>query len=180
MAVVYRCVGILTVDVVVFFFRSPGVFHSQHSFPSTFRPRLWETSSGVFAVGVFAAEARRESLSHLSKWSNLFSLTRKYKNTIEDVTKIYAKSLSKDASDLEIENILCEHRSGNIAVPCYYSFPTLFTLYGTLARLLLSSAARTVVCKGTVPIPEQSGNNWVYVLYTLWVSLSYFPWLLDM
>ena len=58
MAVVYRCVGFLTVDVVVFF-RSPGVFHSQESFPSTFRPRLWETSSGVVAVGVFAAEARR-------------------------------------------------------------------------------------------------------------------------
>ena len=38
MAVVYRCVGILTVDVVVFF-RSPVVFHSQVSFPSTFRPR---------------------------------------------------------------------------------------------------------------------------------------------
>ena len=39
MAVVYRCVGILTVDIV--FFRSPGVFHSQDSIPSTFRPRLW-------------------------------------------------------------------------------------------------------------------------------------------
>ena len=58
MAVVYRCVGILTVDVV--FFRSLSVFHSQDSFPSTFRPRLWETSSGVVAVGVFAAVARRE------------------------------------------------------------------------------------------------------------------------
>ena len=57
MAVIYRCVGILTVDVV--FFRNPGVFHSQDSFPSTFRPRLWETSSGVVAVGVFAAVARR-------------------------------------------------------------------------------------------------------------------------
>ena len=53
MAVVYRCVGILTVAVV--FFWSPGVFHSQDSFPSTFRPRLWETSSGVVA-----AVARRE------------------------------------------------------------------------------------------------------------------------
>ena len=58
MAVVYRCVGILTVDIV--FFRSPGVFHFQDSFPSTFRSRLWETSSGVVAVGVFAAEAYRE------------------------------------------------------------------------------------------------------------------------
>ena len=48
MAVVYRCVEILTVGVV--FFRSPGVFHSQDSFPSTFRPRLWETSSGVVAT----------------------------------------------------------------------------------------------------------------------------------
>ena len=55
---VYRCVGILTVDVV--FFRSPGAFHSQDSFPAMFRPRLWETSSGVVAVGVFAAVARRE------------------------------------------------------------------------------------------------------------------------
>ena len=53
MAVVYRCVGFLTVDVV--FFWSPGVFHSQDSFPSTFRSRLWETSSGVVA-----AVARRE------------------------------------------------------------------------------------------------------------------------
>ena len=42
----------------VLFFRSHGVFHSQDSFPSTFRPRLWETSSGVVAVGVFAAECR--------------------------------------------------------------------------------------------------------------------------
>ena len=51
---VYTYVGILTVDVV--FFRSPGVFHSQDSFPSTFHPRLWETASGVVAVGVFADE----------------------------------------------------------------------------------------------------------------------------
>ena len=52
-------VGILTVDVVVFF-RNLGVFHSQDSLSSTFSPRLWETSSGVVAAGVFAAEARRE------------------------------------------------------------------------------------------------------------------------
>ena len=58
MAVVYWCVGILIVYVVVFF-RSPGVFHSQDIFPSTFRLPLWETSSGVVAVGVFAAEALR-------------------------------------------------------------------------------------------------------------------------
>ena len=57
MVVVYWCVGILTVNVVVFF-QSPTVFHSQDSFPSTFRPRLWETSSGVVAVGVFTAEAQ--------------------------------------------------------------------------------------------------------------------------
>ena len=56
MAMVYRCVGILTVDVI--FFRSPGGFHSQDSFPSTFHPRLWETSSEVAAVGVFAAVIR--------------------------------------------------------------------------------------------------------------------------
>ena len=55
MAVVYRYIEILTVGVVVFF-RSPSVFHSQDSFPSTFRPRLLETSSGVVAVGVFAVE----------------------------------------------------------------------------------------------------------------------------
>ena len=55
MAVDHRCVGILTVDVVVFF-RSPSVFRSRDSFPSTFRSRLWETFSGVVAVGVFAAE----------------------------------------------------------------------------------------------------------------------------
>ena len=57
MAVVYRCVGILMVDVVVFF-RNHGIFHSQDSFPTTFRPWLWETSSGVVAVGMFSAEAR--------------------------------------------------------------------------------------------------------------------------
>ena len=62
MAVVYQCVGILTVDVV-FFFRSLGVFHSQDSFPSTFHPRLWETSSGVVAVGVFATEAPRQLIN---------------------------------------------------------------------------------------------------------------------
>ena len=66
MAVVYRCVGILTVDVV--FLRSPGVFHSQDSFPSTFRPRLWETSSGVVAVCVFAAVARREGKEIKAHW----------------------------------------------------------------------------------------------------------------
>ena len=49
MAMVYWCVGILTVDVVVFL-QSPGVFHSQDSFPSTFRLRLWQTSSGVVAA----------------------------------------------------------------------------------------------------------------------------------
>ena len=58
MAVVYTYIGIQTVGVV--FFRSSGVFHSQDSFPSTFRPRLWETTSGVVAVGVLAAQARRE------------------------------------------------------------------------------------------------------------------------
>ena len=36
MAVVCQCIGILTVDVVDFF-RNPGVFHSQDSFPSKFR-----------------------------------------------------------------------------------------------------------------------------------------------
>ena len=64
MAVIYRYVGILTVDVVVFF-RSPGVFHSQDSFPSMFRPQLWETSSGVVAVGVFTAEALQASAASI-------------------------------------------------------------------------------------------------------------------
>ena len=59
MAGVYRYVGILTVYAVVFF-QSAGVFHSQDSFPSMFHPQLWETSSRVVTVGVFAAEARRE------------------------------------------------------------------------------------------------------------------------
>ena len=63
MAVVYRYIGILTVGVV--FFRSPGVFYSQDSFPLTFRPRLWETSSGVVAVGVFAVEALQRT--HLQR-----------------------------------------------------------------------------------------------------------------
>ena len=51
-------IGVLESCVDVVFFRSPDVFHSQDSFPSTFHPRLWETSSGVVAVGVFSAEAR--------------------------------------------------------------------------------------------------------------------------
>ena len=55
MAVVYQYVGILTIDVVCF--RSPGVFHSQDSVPLTFRPRLWETSSGVVAIGVLDTPA---------------------------------------------------------------------------------------------------------------------------
>ena len=71
MAVVYRCVGILTVDVVVFF-RSSGFFHSQDSFSLTFLPRLWETSSGVAAVGVFAAEARRELWPRPSRLSLIY------------------------------------------------------------------------------------------------------------
>ena len=58
MAVVHRHIGILTVGVIIF--QSPGIFHSQDSFPLTFRPHLWETSSGVVIVGVFAAETRRE------------------------------------------------------------------------------------------------------------------------
>ena len=61
MAMVYSCVRILTVDVV--FFRSPGVFHSQDSFPLTFRPRLRETSSGVVAVGVFAVQVLANHLA---------------------------------------------------------------------------------------------------------------------
>ena len=54
MAVVYRYqyIGILTVDVG--FFLSPGVFNSQDSFPLTFHPQLWETSSGVVAVEDFS------------------------------------------------------------------------------------------------------------------------------
>ena len=55
MAMVYRYIGILTVNVL--FFRSPGIFHSQDSFPLTFHPRLWETSSGMIAVGVFIMPA---------------------------------------------------------------------------------------------------------------------------
>ena len=65
MAVVYRCVGILTVDVV---------FHSQDSILSTFRPLLWKTSSGVVAVGVFAAEALQMSPTAGDKTSRVVIL----------------------------------------------------------------------------------------------------------
>ena len=51
-------IGVLTVGVL--FIQSPGIFHSQDSFPSTFHPRLWETSAGVVVIGVFTAEAHRE------------------------------------------------------------------------------------------------------------------------
>ena len=86
MAVVYRCVGILTVDVV--FFWSPSVFHSQDSFPSTFRPRLWETSSGAVAVGVFAAE-----LSNGYSENQIRRAMRANKNTkTESANKEPAKS----------------------------------------------------------------------------------------
>ena len=64
MAVVYRYIEILTSSV---FFRSPGVFHSQDSFPSAFYPQLWKTSSGVVAVGLFTAEALRELWAHPSR-----------------------------------------------------------------------------------------------------------------
>ena len=63
MAVVYRCVGILTVDVVVFF-RSPVVFDSQDSF-------LWEISSGVVAIGAFAAGASQLNLQHFRRFTNV-------------------------------------------------------------------------------------------------------------
>ena len=53
MAMVYRCVGILTVDVI--FFQNPSVFHSQDSLPSMFHHRLWKTSSGGVIAGVFTA-----------------------------------------------------------------------------------------------------------------------------
>ena len=36
-----------------------GALHSHDSFPSMFRPRLWETSSAVVVPGVFAVEALR-------------------------------------------------------------------------------------------------------------------------
>ena len=52
---------------VVVFLWSPGVFHSQDFFPSTFRSQLWETSSGVVAVGVCTAEARRELWARLPR-----------------------------------------------------------------------------------------------------------------
>ena len=71
MAVVYQYIGILTVNVVIFF-RSPSVFHSQDSFPSTFCPRLWETSSAVGAVGMFAAEVRRELWARPSRLSFIY------------------------------------------------------------------------------------------------------------
>ena len=63
MAAVHRYIQILAVGVL--FFQSQGIFHSQDSFPLTFRPWLWETSSGVLAAGVFAAEAHRELKAHL-------------------------------------------------------------------------------------------------------------------
>ena len=78
MAVVYRCVGSLTVDVV--FFRNPGVFHSQDSFPSTFRPRLWETSSGEVAVDVFAAVARSNTTTVCCKMIKPPLFSRLYRN----------------------------------------------------------------------------------------------------
>ena len=78
MAVVYRCAGILTVNVV--FFRSPGVFHSQDSFPSTFRPRLWETSSGEVAVDVFAAVARSNTTTVCCKMIKPPLFSRLYRN----------------------------------------------------------------------------------------------------
>ena len=65
MAVVRWYIEILTADIL--FFRSPGVFHSQDSFPSKFRPRSWETFSGVAAVGVFAAETHRELSARVGK-----------------------------------------------------------------------------------------------------------------
>ena len=43
MAVIHRYIEILTVGV---FLRSNGILHSKDSFPSIFRPRLWDTSSG--------------------------------------------------------------------------------------------------------------------------------------
>ena len=54
---VHRYIESLTVNVL--FFQSHRVFHSQDSFPFTLRPWLWETSSGVVSVDVFAREARR-------------------------------------------------------------------------------------------------------------------------
>ena len=66
MTLVYRYVGILTVDV--------SVFHSQDSFPLMFHPWLWETSSGVFAVGVFAAEARCKG-SHRTVSSSVWTVS---------------------------------------------------------------------------------------------------------
>ena len=63
MAVVYRCVGILTVNVVVFF-QNPGVFHSLDSFPLTFHPWLWETSSGEVTVCVFVYLLQRLNIDN--------------------------------------------------------------------------------------------------------------------
>ena len=70
MAVVRRYIEILTVGVL--FFRSHSILHSQDSFPLTFHPRLWETSSGVVAIGVFTAEARRELRARLSRLSLIY------------------------------------------------------------------------------------------------------------
>ena len=86
MAVVYRYVEILIVDVV--FFRSHGIFHSQDSFPSTFRPRLWETSSEVVAVGVFATEARRVKASVISDIQTDFNSDRGNLCQIKNQAKI--------------------------------------------------------------------------------------------
>ena len=122
MAVVYTYVGILTVDVV--FFRSPGIFHSQDSFPSTFRPRLWETSSGVVAVGVFAPEAR-------SDHSRRRLLQPGTKRRGEGILRMEDSGISEEDDDIDSQDSKTPIDHGHLARNCSIkiNISFCFTIY---------------------------------------------------
>ena len=114
MAVVYRCVGILTVDVA--FFWNPGVFHSQDSFPSTFRPRLWETYSGVVAVDLFAAEARSEHIYSDNSWG--FLPQTGTKNLGKGILRMEGAGISKEEDDIDSQDSNTPIDHGHLARNC--------------------------------------------------------------
>ena len=105
MAVVYRCVGILTVNVVVFF-RSPGIFHSQDSFPSTFRrASAVNTPTATTPEDVF--HSRGQNVKGKESWEwKMPGLRKKTTSTVRISTQWSTSHLARNCS-IKIMQTLC-------------------------------------------------------------------------
>ena len=153
MAVVYTYVGILTVDVV--FFRSPGIFHSQDSFPSTFRPRLWETSSGVDCPTAWSSvKVPPEDASHRTKRQGEGILGMKDAGTSEE-----------DDIDIQDSNIPIDH--GHLDRNCSIKIIT------PAVKALVISEVTKIIGDGCHPLKYERLIAYLCYCYGIWLILLY-------